>query len=128
MGTAAIPPQLSTAHAKAAERLESIDGFAEIIGRDAALKDTLDTVITCSEYLDILARYPQLLEELIDSGRMHRPSEAGELDTLFRNATPENESENAFMRRIRLFRHRHHGAHRNAPASRRWNELVPRGY
>ncbi|MCP4276108.1 MAG: bifunctional [glutamate--ammonia ligase]-adenylyl-L-tyrosine phosphorylase/[glutamate--ammonia-ligase] adenylyltransferase [Gammaproteobacteria bacterium] len=102
-----VPRVLVPALEKAVERLESTEAWSEIIGRDKALAATLNKVLACSEYVaDILVRYPKALEELIVSGRMHRPLASGALDPLFLKDTPDNETEAQFMRRIRLFRHR----------------------
>ena len=104
---AQVPVELVPVLDKALERLESIELWPEIIGRDKDLAATLNKVLACSEYAaDILTRYPVVLEELITSGRMHRPLELGELDTLFLQDTPDKETENIYMRRLRLFRHR----------------------
>jgi glutamate-ammonia-ligase adenylyltransferase len=102
-----VPAALVSSFEKAVERLESVEAWPEIIGRDKDLAATLNKVLACSEYAaDILARYPDVLEALIVSGRMHRPLVSGELDPLFLQDTPDNETETRFMRRIRLFRHR----------------------
>jgi glutamate-ammonia-ligase adenylyltransferase len=105
--TAEVPAELIPALEKALERLESVEAWPEIIGRDKDLAATLNKVLACSEYAaDILARYPNVLEALIVSGRMHRPLESGELEPLFLLDTPDNETETQYMRRLRLFRHR----------------------
>ncbi len=102
-----VPPLLESVRDTALERLSARDEWAEIIARDPKLVATLDRLLACSEYAaDVLARYPAVLEELLVQGRMHRPLEGTDLDQLFLTATPENETENQFMRRLRLFRHR----------------------
>ena len=102
-----VPAALVSPFEMASARLESVESWAELIGRDKELSASLNKVLACSEYAaDILARYPVVLEELITAGRMHRAIEPGELDPLFLQDTPDNESESHFMRRIRLFRHR----------------------
>jgi glutamate-ammonia-ligase adenylyltransferase len=105
--TAKVPAELIPPLEKALERFDSIESWAGIIGRDKELAATLNKVLACSEYAaDILARYPAVLEALIVSGRMHRPLESGELDPIFLQDTPDNETEIHYMRRLRLFRHR----------------------
>lgn len=89
------------------ERVQANDDWADLIGRDPELGGSLQRVLVCSDYAaDILARYPFLLEQLIDSGRMHRALSEAELDEVFRGETPDDETEAQFMRRLRLFRHR----------------------
>jgi len=103
----AIPEILQSVLTKAWERLAAHAEWPDIFGRDAEAAAMLDRVLVCSDYVaGVLARWPQSLTEVIDDGRLHRPLEGSELDRLFRAATPENESETAFMRRLRLFRHR----------------------
>ncbi len=98
-----LQPELAKAHSRLAGHAD----WEAMVGRDARLAEQLDRVLMCSEYVaDVLARYPQLLDELISDGRLHRPLEAGELEPLFLAGSADNESETAFMRRLRLFRHR----------------------
>ena len=98
---------LQPALSKALERLDGLDGWNAILHRDQRLVSTLPKVLACSDYAaGVLARYPQCLDELITSDRLHRPLELRELDPLFLQETPESETETQFIRRIRLFRHR----------------------
>jgi glutamate-ammonia-ligase adenylyltransferase len=102
-----IPAELEQPLAQALERLQANDGWDDIIARDTKVAGTLNKVLACSEYVsDVLARYPQVLAELIADGRLHRPLEAEELDKLILATAPGQESEAQFMRRLRIFRHR----------------------
>jgi glutamate-ammonia-ligase adenylyltransferase len=100
---AALGPELD----KARERLAASEIWTGLAARDGRLAATADKLIACSAYAaDMLARYPQLLDELIRTGRLHRPLEDRELDPLFLQEAPDTETEVQFMRRLRLFRHR----------------------
>ena len=93
--------------ARVRERLDAVDGWADIVARDADVAGQLDRVLMCSEYVaDVLARYPADFAELLASGRMHRPLVDTEYETLFLEGAVDNETENQFMSRLRRFRHR----------------------
>ena len=78
-----IPAELHPALEKALERIEHHEGWAAIIRRDARIAAMLHKVLACSEYAaDVLARYPEVLADLIFDGRMHRPLESGELELI----------------------------------------------
>jgi glutamate-ammonia-ligase adenylyltransferase len=75
--------------------------------REAGLEDGLVRTLACSPYAaGVLARYPQVLEELATSGRLARASEPGEIATLLRAGVPVEVSEEEFLRRLRVVRHR----------------------
>jgi glutamate-ammonia-ligase adenylyltransferase len=64
-------------------------------------------VFTCSDYAaGIVRRYPDLLSELFSGQRLERSLDPAALAAEFSAAAPDDESESAFMRRLRLFRHR----------------------
>ncbi len=107
LSAASIAEILQPELAKARERLAAHDDWAAILARDERAAAQLDRVLMCSEYVaDILARYPQLLGELVADRRLHRALEPGELEPLFLAGSEDNETEARFMRRLRLFRHR----------------------
>jgi glutamate-ammonia-ligase adenylyltransferase len=102
-----IPTVLQPALAKSLDRLAGIDGWPDIMTRDADVEQSLPQLLACSEYAaDILARYPELLVNMLDDGRLRRVLQPGELDLLFLSGAPDQETEPQFMRRLRLFRHR----------------------
>ena len=102
-----IPAPLRPVLDKARDRLAAHDEWRAIVDSDAQVAALLDRVLACSEYVaDVLARWPQTLADVIADGRMHRSLASGDYDTLFAAEAPDTEAENAFMRRLRLFRHR----------------------
>ena len=104
---AGIPVELHATLEKALERLSLHAGWAEKITRDSLVAATLGRILACSEYVaDVLARYPETLEQIIADGRIHRELKQDELELLFLVGSTDNESEDQFMRRLRIFRHR----------------------
>ncbi|MEJ2139383.1 MAG: bifunctional [glutamate--ammonia ligase]-adenylyl-L-tyrosine phosphorylase/[glutamate--ammonia-ligase] adenylyltransferase [Gammaproteobacteria bacterium] len=102
-----IPAALHAVLEKSLERLSHQESWPAIIGRDAKLAQTLNRVLACSDYVaGVLVRYPNLLGQLIEDGRMHRTLERGELEPIFLEGAADGESDDQFMRRLRLFRHR----------------------
>jgi len=102
-----IPDLLLPVLEKARERLAAHDGWARIEGLDQKVAGNLDRVLVCSEYAaDVMARYPQAFAELVESGRIHKVLEGNELEIEFLAGAQDNETENQFMRRLRIFRHR----------------------
>ncbi len=72
---------------------------------DIALQ--LPRVIACSSYLtDVLGRYPSLLGELLNDGRLQRPLADRELDGLLGELVDPGVTETECMRQLRMFRHR----------------------
>lgn len=55
---------------------------------------------------DILTRYPELLTDLRDGGRLTRSVEEGEFVTLLATALRDIGGDDEFLQRLRLFRHR----------------------
>ncbi len=107
MSATSIPEILQPELLKARERLQSVDDWGRIEARDKRVTEQLDRALVCSEYFaGVVARYPQAFAELLDSGRMHRPLEADELEAQFLQTGAGNETEAQFMRRLRVFRHR----------------------
>ena len=102
-----IPEVLHPVLEKALERLQQHDDWSNIVGRDSKVAGVLNRVLASSEYIaDVLARYPQALADIIADGRIHRPLEPGELEPVFLTASVDKESDDQFMRRLRIFRHR----------------------
>ena len=64
-------------------------------------------VFACSDYAaGIARRFPELLPELLGCGRLAQSLDTESLAAEFQAATPADEPEPTFMRRLRLFRHR----------------------
>ena len=102
-----IPEILLPVLEKARERLAAYDDWTRIEGLDGEIAGNLDRVLACSEYVaDVMARYPQIFAELVESGRIRRALEANELELQFLRGAQDNEAETQFMRRLRVFRHR----------------------
>ena len=103
--TVEVPEALQPLVAKSMTRLQESALWAENISQNAGMLATVEKVVACSDYVaDIVSRYPHLLAELSDSGRLDRPLSSGELENLFAGQTDETEDQ--FIRRLRLFRHR----------------------
>ena len=78
-----------------------------VIDRDSALKISLPKVIGCSQYMaDVLERYPEMLLEFANSGRLHRALEQDELASIFEAELSPDLSETRFQRKLRILRHR----------------------
>ncbi len=97
--------------AKVMSRLQQEELWNNSISQSAEILATADKVFACSDYVaDTVLRYPQLLAELNDSQRLYRALEPGELEKSFSGQLDDqgagSESDDAFMRRLRLFRHR----------------------
>ena len=89
------------------DKLAGADDLPGNLDGDAKAAATLNKLLACSEYsADVIARYPQVLGELLKDGRLHRSLEADELDAAFLSGVAEQETETQFMKRSRLFRHR----------------------
>ncbi|MGI9291693.1 MAG: bifunctional [glutamate--ammonia ligase]-adenylyl-L-tyrosine phosphorylase/[glutamate--ammonia-ligase] adenylyltransferase [Gammaproteobacteria bacterium] len=102
-----LPQVLAQPLEQAMERIAATEPWPNIIARDKRVGLAIRKVLACSEYAaDIIARYPDLLDCLLTTGRLFRSLEDGELDAQFLNDQPDNETEPQFMRRLRLFRHR----------------------
>jgi len=102
-----IPVLLRPVVAKARERIDEHQHLAAALGADAKVSAELDRVLACSEYAaDVIARYPQALIDIIADARVHRPLELSEYESLFLSSGTADDNETAFLRRLRLFRHR----------------------
>ncbi len=102
-----IPEVLHPVLEKALERLQQHDDWPNIVGRDSKVAGVLNRVLASSEYIaDVLARYPQALVDIIADGRIHRPLEPGELESVFLTASVDKANDDQFMRHLRMFRHR----------------------
>lgn len=73
---------------------------------DADAARDLARVVACSPYVgEVFERYPSLLPELVDSGRIGRAPENGELKRTFAEGVESAGSEAEFMRWLRVERH-----------------------
>ena len=72
-----------------------------------SLRPQLARVSACSPYAaGMLARYPQLLPELVSTRRLARASRAGEIGALVADCASATASEEEFLRSLRIVRHR----------------------
>lgn len=102
-----IPAELTETVAKAHERLSANNDWDNVKALDPKTAAMLDRLCACSDYcVDVLARYPDVLSELLAAGRLHRSHDADEFESLFADSAADNESESQFMSRLRRFRHR----------------------
>ena len=84
------------------EFLAAISSAEAVGGTEALVR-----VLACSNYLrDVLTRYPEALPELLDSGRLARPLEAGELGRIAAEEISEELDETDCLQRLRHLRHR----------------------
>ena len=78
-----------------------------VTGIPENLRPQLERVSACSPYAaGVLARYPQLLTELVSTGRLARKSHAGEISALVADCAPATASEDDIARSLRTIRHR----------------------
>ena len=83
------------------------DRFAALLASDTTLVPQLAKVIACSPYVgDVLERYPDVLPDLAESGRLSRSLEPGELRAAFVPDTDPAVSDAEFERALRIGRHR----------------------
>ncbi|HHQ14648.1 MAG TPA: bifunctional [glutamate--ammonia ligase]-adenylyl-L-tyrosine phosphorylase/[glutamate--ammonia-ligase] adenylyltransferase, partial [Chromatiales bacterium] len=83
------------------------DELAEVLQAHPDIAFKLPRVVACSSYLaDVLGRYPSLLGELLNAGRLRRPLADRELDGLLGETIHAGITEAECMRRLRIFRHR----------------------
>ncbi len=88
---------------------QQVDGapIVATVAADATRSVMLRKVVACSPYAaEMIARRPELLSELIDAGRLDRPSGDGELLALFTVAAADGPAAAEFERRLRHLRHR----------------------
>lgn len=82
-------------------------GLPSELRRDPVVASRLLRLFAASPFAaKIATRHPQLLRELLDSGRLERCSEVGELAALVAAAVGRDLDEASFMSRLRLLRHR----------------------
>ena len=102
-----IPDVLQPVLEKSLDRLQQNEAWPQIAARDSKVAGSLNRVLASSEYVvDVLTRYPQTLADIVTDGRIHRPLEPGELEPVFLATSVDNETDDQFMRRLRIFRHR----------------------
>ena len=102
-----IPAPLRASVRQSLDRLAENPVVWQAIERDQRLADSLPQVLACSEYVaDVLARFPEQMDALVEQDRMHRPLTNGELQGLARQAIDTEAAETEFLQHLRLFRHR----------------------
>jgi len=83
------------------------EAIRAVLESEPGLSSVLRKVLACSTYVaDILERRPDMLRELVDSGRLARTLDAGEVHELFARAAADGPSESEFESRLRWLRHR----------------------
>ncbi|MBW7930321.1 MAG: bifunctional glutamine synthetase adenylyltransferase/deadenyltransferase, partial [Gammaproteobacteria bacterium] len=89
------------------EARRALEGLPAALRDDPALAPRLLRLCAASPFAaGIATRYPELLRQLLDSGRVERASEPGELAMALGEFIVPPLAEAAFMSRLRLFRHR----------------------
>ena len=77
------------------------------VAKGPSRQEALERVCALSPFVaDIVTRYPELLAELEDSGRLGNPAAPGEFAALIAGALQDCGSEEDFQRGLRLYRHR----------------------
>lgn len=101
------PAELRDTVTLALDKLHGLEGLSAVLESDPAVAAALERVLVCSEYATgVLTRCPELLAALVASGRLHRASATGEYLAELHDAAPAELGEKAFMRALRLYRHR----------------------
>ncbi len=99
-----LPPVSEPLLAEAAHALESLPGE---LRADLALVARLTRLLAASPFAaDVLVRYPGLISQLVESGRVDRASGPDELRSAVADAAAPTLPEAGFMRALRLVRHR----------------------
>ncbi|MBT8443145.1 MAG: bifunctional [glutamate--ammonia ligase]-adenylyl-L-tyrosine phosphorylase/[glutamate--ammonia-ligase] adenylyltransferase [Gammaproteobacteria bacterium] len=89
------------------ERCGDNSALAGVIDANPELVADLTKVVACSPYVaDVLERYPDMLPELIQSGRLARTLAGRDLLDEFLAAAGAADSDMGFERTLRLLRHR----------------------
>jgi len=98
-----LPPGLR----QLADDWSSAHAGSEALVGDAQYLGSLHRVLACSSYLgDILARYPDALNELRADGRLDRSLESGELGHVFDARVSTELTEVQCLQQLRYMRHR----------------------
>jgi glutamate-ammonia-ligase adenylyltransferase len=102
-----LPDGLKGAVLAWVERNSDVPAIREAVEEDPELISHLPRVIACSPYVaDILDRYPKMLSELTESGRLQRALADGEMAALFDNELPIALTDQEFQSQLRRLRHR----------------------
>ncbi|MCL4790889.1 MAG: bifunctional glutamine synthetase adenylyltransferase/deadenyltransferase, partial [Gammaproteobacteria bacterium] len=102
-----IPAALREGVAALCSELTSGPALAGVLPDDAQFRARLLRVLATSPYAaDILARYPDMLAELLQSGRLGGTMTAEAFRALLQASLPPGPDEEELQRRLRLFRHR----------------------
>jgi glutamate-ammonia-ligase adenylyltransferase len=89
------------------ERHADDAALAELIEADNDLLSALTRIVACSPYVaDVFDRYPEVLPELLQSGRLQRPLTDDELQQAIVADAADVHGDAAFEKALRLFRHR----------------------
>ncbi|MFQ5635127.1 MAG: bifunctional [glutamate--ammonia ligase]-adenylyl-L-tyrosine phosphorylase/[glutamate--ammonia-ligase] adenylyltransferase [Gammaproteobacteria bacterium] len=102
-----LPEVLRAPAANWFERRAGDPRLAAILDADPALTRDLVRMVACSLYVgEVLERYPDMLPDLVESGRLRRPLSGGELKSRLAAEAGNAQSDNAFEKLLRVFRHR----------------------
>lgn len=102
-----LPPLLREDAARCLCALMEEPALAGRVAADEPLRAQLLRVIATSPYAaEVMVRYPDLLQELLDSGRLARPEPPGALQAALSSLAGVELAEAALMRQLRRFRHR----------------------
>ena len=102
-----LPGILHTPVAHWFERRADDTALVELIEADPDLLSSLTRIVACSPYVaDVFDRYPDVLPDLLRSGRLQRPLVDNELKQAIAADAAEVHSDASFEKALRLFRHR----------------------
>jgi glutamate-ammonia-ligase adenylyltransferase len=102
-----IPAALREGVMALCSELTSGPALAGVLPDDVQFRARLLRVLATSPYAaDILARYPDMLAELLQSGRLGCTMTAEAFRALLQASLPPGPDEDELQRRLRLFRHR----------------------
>lgn len=87
-------------------RHAEIPSIRATLDANPELRVALPRVLACSPYAaDIIDRYPGMFRELADTGRLQRPLQDGEIDSLFNRVLSPELAAAEFEKQLRLLRH-----------------------
>jgi glutamate-ammonia-ligase adenylyltransferase len=89
------------------ERNLEIAVIRDVVATSPALRAHLPHVLACSPYVaEILERYPEILADLTETGRLKRALAEGEMASLFADTLSAGLTDSEFQRQLRRLRHR----------------------
>jgi len=98
-----VPAELAGEVAVARQSIE----LPPAVAADAGFEATLARLLARSPFAAaVCARYPELLAQLAETGRLARSNAPDEIGTLLAGEATPGLSEDEFLHRLRLFRHR----------------------